>query len=91
LYYHLDVRLDPERRFLSGKNTIRFRMLSDDDRIQVDLHQALNVDSIMLGGAPLKCTREERAVFSDFPATLKKSSARTVTPTSARHLSALQV
>jgi hypothetical protein len=54
LYYHLDVRLDPDKRFLSGKNTIRFRMLSDDDRIQIDLHQALNVDRILLAGAPLK-------------------------------------
>src|SRR5947207_1016312 len=53
LYYHLDVRLDPDKRILSGKNTIRFRMLSDDDRIQIDLHQALNVDRILLAGAPL--------------------------------------
>ena len=49
LYYHLDVRLDPDKKFLSGTNTIRFRMLSDDNRIQIDLHPALNVDSIMLG------------------------------------------
>jgi len=78
LYYHLDVRLDPERRFLSGKNTIRFRMLSDDDRIQIDLHQALNVDSIMFGHTPLKYTREERAVFIDFPETLKKGRTASI-------------
>src|SRR3984957_1609306 len=24
LYYHLDVRVDPEKKFLSGKNSIRF-------------------------------------------------------------------
>jgi hypothetical protein len=23
LYYHLDIRLDPDKKFLSGKNTIR--------------------------------------------------------------------
>src|SRR5262245_41551927 len=38
LYYHLDVRVDPAKKYISGKNTIRFRMLSDDDRIQIDLH-----------------------------------------------------
>jgi hypothetical protein len=37
LYYHLDVRVDPARRFLSGKNTIRFKMLRDDARIQLRL------------------------------------------------------
>src|SRR6202012_1559948 len=26
LYYHVDGRDDPERQFLSGKNTIRFKM-----------------------------------------------------------------
>src|ERR1044072_5189966 len=38
LFYHLDVRVDPEKKFLSGKNTIRFKMLKDDARIQLDLH-----------------------------------------------------
>ena len=74
LYYHLDVRLDPDRKFLSGKNTIRFRMLSDDDRVQIDLHPALTVDSIVFAGTPLRYTREERAVFVDFPQMLKKGS-----------------
>src|SRR5262244_2898148 len=37
LYYHLDVRVDPEKKFISGKNTIRFKMLKDDTRIQLDL------------------------------------------------------
>lgn len=72
LYYDLAVRVDPDKKFISGKNTIRFRMLSDDNRIQVDLHPSLTVDRILLDGAPLKYTREESAVFIDFPETLKK-------------------
>src|SRR5712691_5490786 len=47
LFYHLDVRVDPEKKFLSGKNTIRFKMLKDDTRIQLDLHEALKVDKIL--------------------------------------------
>src|ERR687886_595714 len=54
LFYHLNIRVDPERKFLSGKNTIRFRMLKDDSRIQIDLHQALNVDKILYGNTQLK-------------------------------------
>ena len=72
LYYHLDVRVDPEKKFLSGKNTIRFRMLQDDARIQLDLHDALQVDRILLGDAELKYTRDSGAVFVDFPETLRK-------------------
>ena len=48
LFYHLDVRVDPEKKLLSGKTTIRFRMLKDDSRIQLDLHENLKVDEIVL-------------------------------------------
>ena len=72
LYYHLDIRVDPEKKFISGKNTIRFKMLKDDTRIQLDLTPALNIDKILLGTAPLKYERQFGAVFVDFPQTLKK-------------------
>jgi aminopeptidase N len=71
LSYHLDVRVDPEKKVISGKNTIRFRMLKDGTRIQLDLHSALNVDKILQGTAVLKYEREDGAVFVDFPETLR--------------------
>src|SRR5487761_306006 len=70
LYYHLDVRIDPEKKFMSGKNTIRFKMLKDGTRIQLDLQQPLQVDKILFGSTPLKYERELSAVFIDFPETL---------------------
>jgi aminopeptidase N len=71
LSYHLDIRVNPERKFISGKNTIRFKMLKDDTRIQLDLHEALNIDKILLDGGPLKYERDSGAVFVDFPETLR--------------------
>jgi hypothetical protein len=35
LAYRLDIRVDPGRKFISGTNSIRFRMLQDDTRIQL--------------------------------------------------------
>jgi aminopeptidase N len=70
LYYHLDIRVDPAQKFLSGKNTIRFRMLRDDTRIQLDLADTLNIDKILYGTVPLKYARDTAAVFIDFPETL---------------------
>ncbi len=67
LYYHLDIRVDPEKKFISGKVTIRFKMLKDDDRIQLDLHESLNVDKILLGKTELKYERELATVWVDFP------------------------
>src|ERR1700677_5061033 len=71
LFYHLDIRFDPEKNSISGKNTIRFKMLQDGARIQLDLHAALNVDKILLGDTPLKYERDSGAVFVDFPETLR--------------------
>jgi aminopeptidase N len=79
LYYHLDVRVDPEKKFISGSNTIRFRMLKDDARIQIDLHPSLNVDKILFGTSLLKYEREFSAVFIGFPRTLKKGRVYTIT------------
>jgi len=46
LSYNLDIRVDPEKKFVSGVNTIRFKMLKDDTRIQLDLYDNLKVDKI---------------------------------------------
>jgi aminopeptidase N len=70
LYYHLDIRVDPDKQTIGGKNTIRFKMLKDDTRIQLDLIDTLNIDKILLGETPLKYERDSGAVFVDFPETL---------------------
>jgi aminopeptidase N len=72
LSYHLDVRVDPGKKYLSGKNTIRFKMLSDDTRIQLDLYENLSVDTIVMGTRELKYERELNTVFVDFPETLRR-------------------
>ena len=74
LYYHLDILVDPAKKFISGKNTIRFKMLQDGTRIQIDLTEKLNIDKILFatksGMAPLQYQRDTGAVFIDFPQTL---------------------
>lgn len=78
LSYGLDLRIDPGKKVISGKNTIRFRMLKDDTRIQLDLYDNLNIDKITLGTDTLKYTRDSGAVFVDFPQTLKAGKAYSI-------------
>src|SRR5580658_8904726 len=78
LFYHLDIRVDPDKKYISGKVAIRFKMLQDGTRIQLDLHSALNVDKILLGAAPLKYERDSGAVFVDFPETLRSGRVYTI-------------
>ena len=78
LFYHLDIRVDPDQKFISGKNTIRFKMLKDGTRIQLDLYENLKVEKILLGTTELKYEREFNAVFVDFPETLKAGREYTI-------------
>jgi aminopeptidase N len=78
LFYDLDIRVDPDKKFLSGKNTIRFKMLQDGTRIQLDLHEALRVDKILFGTTPLKYVRDSGAVFVDFPETLRAGNTYSI-------------
>jgi aminopeptidase N len=90
LSYHLDIRVDPEKKFVTGKNTIRFKMLKDDTRIQLDLYDNLRVDKILFKGSgdrgqgsgsegtPLKFERDSGAVLIDYPQTLESGRTYTI-------------
>ena len=74
LYYHLDIKVDPVAKSIAGTNLVRFKMLADGRRIQLDLTDQLQIDKIVLpgreGSTPLHYTRDSGAVFIDFPHTL---------------------
>src|SRR5204863_7775101 len=53
LYYHLDVRIDPDAKKIAGKNTIRFKMLKDDTRIQLDLMPQYTIEKMLQAQTPL--------------------------------------
>jgi|ERR1041384_162959 aminopeptidase N len=78
LSYDLDIRVDPVKKFINGKNTIRFKMLKDDTRIQLDLYANLIVDKIMLGSTPLKYSRALGTVYVDFPVALRKGTVQAI-------------
>jgi aminopeptidase N len=77
-YYDLDVRIDPASKWISGRNSIRFRMLKDDTRIQIDLYANLAIEKIQMNLTPLKFERELNAVFVDFPETLRAGRDYTI-------------
>lgn len=84
LYYHLDVRVDPEHGTLGGKNLIRFKMLEPGKRIQLDLVPTFSIDKILLDAADgstheLKYERAAgRTVYVDFPETLRKGDTYSI-------------
>src|SRR3546814_505335 len=73
-YYHLNIRVDPVKKYLEGYNDITFRTRNSFDRIQVDLFENMQVGSILWEGHSLTWQREYKAVFIDFPETVRERS-----------------
>ena len=71
LHYDLDIRVDPEKKFISGKNTIRFKMLKDDTRIQLELFSNYTIEKIVMESKVLKYERDHNTVYVGFPETLR--------------------
>lgn len=78
LFYALKLRVDPVAQTISGTNAIRFRMLADGQRIQLELAPNMRIDGLTMDGKPLQYTREERTVWVNFPEVLHQGKEYTV-------------
>jgi aminopeptidase N len=73
-YYHLDVKFDIDRKFISGSNLFKFTATQDFNRLQFDLFANLNVEKVVYKGKTLPYKREFNAVFITFPKIIIKGS-----------------
>ena len=73
-YYHLDVKFDIDKKFISGSTLFKFTTISDFKKLQFDLFANLKVGKVVYKGKELPFTREFNAVFVTFPTTIKKNS-----------------
>ncbi|MEX8547497.1 MAG: M1 family metallopeptidase [Mucilaginibacter sp.] len=71
-YYHLDVKVDIEQKFISGSNEFRFTATQDFKQLQFDLFANLKIEKVSFHGKNLPFTREFNAVFITFPNTIKR-------------------
>ena len=62
-YYHLDIKVDPENKFISGKNTIQYKVLKHDSVMQIDLQPPMKLLKAVQNGKELKIRHEGNAHF----------------------------
>ncbi|MEG3659724.1 M1 family metallopeptidase [Arenibacter palladensis] len=67
-YYNLSVEVKPDEKFISGSNIIRYTVLEEQQRLQVDLQPPLIIEKITQEGEDLKWESNGNAHF----VTLKK-------------------
>lgn len=73
-YYHLDVKVDVDNKFISGSNLFRFKATEDFERLQFDLFANLKINKVIYQGKELSFTREYNAVFLNFPTKITKGA-----------------
>lgn len=62
-YYHLDIEVDPDQKFISGSNTIRYEVLDSNDILQVDLQPPLEIEKVTQDGQNLQVNSNGNAHF----------------------------
>ena len=72
--YDLNIKVDVDKKHISGYNNITFKVVENTSRIQLDLFENMNIDSIVYNKTKLAYKRDNDAVFITFPKQLAKGS-----------------
>ena len=62
-YYHLDIKVEPDKKFISGSNTVYYKVLESNNTMQIDLQKPMNIKSITSKNKELNFTREGNVYF----------------------------
>jgi len=62
-YYHLDISIDPENKFIKGKNTIQYKVLEPNSVLQIDLQPPLIITKVIQEGKELDVKHNGNAHF----------------------------
>ncbi|HEX7367050.1 MAG TPA: M1 family metallopeptidase [Pelobium sp.] len=71
-YYHLNVRINPVEKSISGSNLFKFTATTNFKTLQFDLFENLNIEKVLHHGKSLKFTRLYNAVFLTFEEEITK-------------------
>ena len=77
-YYHLDLKIDIDKKAISGSNEFKFTATRDFTKLQFDLFANFKIEKVVYQGKSLTFKREINAVFVNFPL-VKKGSKNSFT------------
>lgn len=62
-YYHLDIKVTPSNKTIEGTNTVRYTVLNEYNRMQIDLQEPMQIYKVLQEGRELKFNRNGNAFF----------------------------
>ena len=71
-YYHLDIKVEPDKKYISGSNTVGYKVLESKKVMQIDLQKPMNITSVTSKNKELKYTREGNVYFVELRKKQKK-------------------
>ncbi len=75
LHYDLEVEIDPNGKFISGTNKIRFEVLSTDDVMQLDLMEPMKLEKITFEEEVLEVRRDGDILLVTMPQKMEKGAS----------------
>ena len=76
--YDLNIKIDIDKKSIVGFNDITFNVVENTSKIQIDLFENMQVDSIIYNTKRLDYKRDYHAVFISFPTNLLKGNTAKV-------------
>jgi len=62
-YYHLDVKVNPADKTITGSNTVKYTVLTEYNKMQIDLQEPMQLYKVTQNGKELKFERDGNAFF----------------------------
>lgn len=62
-YYHLDIEVKPDEKFISGKNTIQYKVLKANQVMQIDLQEPMEITKVLQDGKPCAIRRDGNVFY----------------------------
>tara|TARA_R110002020_G_scaffold91560_1_gene222243 strand:+ start:89673 stop:91292 length:1620 start_codon:yes stop_codon:yes gene_type:complete len=84
-FYHLDVEVKPEEKFISGSNTIRYKVLEEKQLLQIDLQPPMKIERITQDGRDLAYKSNINAHFVQLLKPQKKGDINEIKVTYSGH------
>ena len=77
-YYHLRVKVDPGRRYISGTNLVQYTVIDQARTMQIDLQPPMKITAVRQDREPLQFTRDGNAWFIMLKATRQPGTVRSL-------------
>ena len=77
-FYHLDIKVKPDSKFISGKNTIQYKVLDSASVLQIDLQAPLQITKVVQNGEELQVRDDGNAHFIKLKSNQKIGSIQSI-------------